>query len=461
VPPADTREGTLHQAGHPDIVEKQTILNAAFVTRGFGRTVFVMKTHHNVSQPKSGRHQAAEGLGTQPHGGVFRIALIVAALCAGVAAEDSAKPDGVSAEAEALKTEELGVVQTLARDFSGRVEPIILMGNVQHRLGRTDEAMALWQKALQQDPKRPEVYDKMGWFAIEKGQYEEALAHWRKTLQWNPQAVGVHSGMARALMGLNRHEDAIAHLEKEIAISPQSSFDYFLLGQEHLQVEQYTEAKASYEKAIAIDPNLTNAYYGLFTVCNRLKQRAEAKGHMATFKRLKARDMETLKDRNEAFDDLVDMRRDAAETMMLAGQAYQANGKFERSAQLQARAVELDPENPNYHLHRAALAMQMRQAGLAQQEFRQVIALAPNSSRGYSGLAHLYLQVNQNLPQARQLAEKAVALEPMAFSYYVLAWARDRNGDRPGALVAIRKAIELDPTNARFRQIAARMEKAN
>jgi tetratricopeptide (TPR) repeat protein len=394
--------------------------------------------------------------------------ILIMPLCAAgtcPASADSGAPappaGAASKEAEALKQEELAVVQALARDFPGRVEPIILMGNVQHRLGRTDEAMKLWQQALKRDPKHPEVYEKMGWFAMEKGQYQEAIAHWQKALEIAPDTAGVHSGMARALMGLNEHREAITHLEEEIKISPQSSFDYFLLGQEHMQVEQYEQARASYEKAIAVDPNLTNAYYGLFTVCVRLGQRDEAKEHMATFKRLKAQDMETLKDRNEAFDDLIDMRKDAAETMMLAGQAYQANGKLARAEQLQYRAAALDPHNAMYHLHCGALSMQMGRLAQAEKAFRQVITLAPDSSRGYSGLAHLYLQANQKLPQARQLAEKAVALEPSAFNHYVLAWARDRNGDRSGAIVSIRRALELEPNNQRFRRIAELMEKRN
>ena len=60
----------------------------------------------------------------------------------------SAPPRVAPAEAAALKAEELGVVQTLARDFPNSVEPIVLMGNVQHRHGNATEALAIWQRAL-------------------------------------------------------------------------------------------------------------------------------------------------------------------------------------------------------------------------------------------------------------------------------------------------------------------------
>lgn len=427
-----------------------------------------MRTRQQINQHGMGRHRCDRRPIAGRRKGSLRTTLLVVILCAGSAGLSPAAslhpvpvPSVATDEAEALKKEELAVVQALAHDFPSRVEPIILMGNVQHRLGRTAEALALWQQALKRDPKHPEVYEKMGWFAMEKGQYQEAIKHWQKALELNPKAPGIHSGMARALMGLNRHPKAIEQLQQEIEVSPQSSFDYFLLGQEYLQIKQYEQAKASYEKAIALDPNLTNAYYGLFTVCVRLRQRAEAKTHMATFKRLKAMDMETLKDRNEAYDDLIDMRKDAAETLMLAGQAYQANGKLARAEQLQHRAASLAPNNAGYHLHGAVTSMHLRHFAQAQEAFGKVIGLAPRNSRGYSGLAHLYLQANRKLPEARQLAEKAVALEPMAFNYFVLSWARDRNGDRAGAVAAIKQAIELEPNNPRFRQIAERMEKKN
>jgi len=360
-----------------------------------------------------------------------------------------------------LKAEELGVVRTLARDFPNSIEPVILMGSVQHRHGNATEAMVIWQQVLKRDPNRPQVHEDLGWFAMEKGQYEQAIGHWRKVLEINPQAANIHSGIARALMGLNRHAEAIEELQKEIEVSPRSSFSCFLLGQEYLQQKEYEKAKASYEKAIALEPNLTNAYYGLFTVCSRLGQRAEAKQHIATFKKLKAAEMKVLKDRNDAFNDLIDMRRDAAGTLMLAGQAYQANGNLKRAERLMHRAAGLAPQNPICHLHSAAISMQLGHLAEAERAFGKVIQLAPKNARGYSGLAHLYLQAGRKLPNAKQLAQRAVTLEPNAFHYYVLSWACDRNSDKAGAISAIERAVELEPGNPRYRRVAELLEKRN
>ena len=407
-----------------------------------------MRTHpHTTQQPKP-----------RPTRSRVLAALLLPIVCATVAAPAAQPPRVAPEEAAALKKEELAVVRQLARDFPNSLEPVVLMGSVLFRHGQTDDALTLWQEVLQRDPNRPDVYEDLGWFEMQKGHYEQAITHWQKVLAINPRTPNIYSGIARALMGLNRHDEAIEALQKEIEISPTSSLSHFLLGQEYLQQKQYEQAKAAYEKAIAVQPDMTNAYYGLFTVCARLGQRDQAKQHMATFKKLKAGEMKDLKDRNDAFNDLIDMRKDAAQTFLKAAQAYQIVGKLPRAEQLLKRATQLHPQDGTYHLHYGALAMQMGNLPAAEQAFRKVIELAPQSARGYSGLAHLYLQANRNLPEARQLAEEAVKREPSAFNFYVLSWARDRNGDRAGARDAIKRALQLEPDNPRFRRIAEVME---
>lgn len=404
---------------------------------------------------------------------LWAILLIVSlehAIPAGDASETNAKAESTTPsapprvtpdEVAALKTEELGVVQKLVRDFPSSLEPVILMGRVQYRHGHATQALAIWQEVLKRDPNRPKVHEDMGWFAMGKGEYERAIEHWRKVLKINPRAANIRSGIARALMGLNRHAEAIEELQEEITLSPRSSFSCFLLGQEYLQQKEYEKAKANYEKALALEPTLTNAYYGLFTVCVRLGQRADAKQYMTTFKTLKAADMKVLKDRNNAFNDLIDMRRDAAKTLMLAGQTYQAKGTLKRAEELMHRAAGLDPQNPVCHLHRAAVSMQLGHLAQAKGAFERVIQLAPQNARGYSGLAHLYLQAGQRLPYAKQLAQRAVTLEPNAFHYYVLSWACGKNGDTTGAVSAIKRAVKLEPDNPRYRRVAELLEKQN
>jgi tetratricopeptide (TPR) repeat protein len=390
-------------------------------------------------------------------------------------------------EIAALKKEELELAERITRDFPDNANALILMGNVLERHGEAARALEFFEKALKLDPDRPSVYESIGWFYLHKAQYEEAIAYWRKALEVDPKSPGVHNDIARALMGLGRQTEAIEELEKDVEVSPRADMSYFLLGQMYSQRQEYEKARKNYEQAIAIQPKYTSAYYGLFTLCSRMKDKAKAQEYMATFRKLKAEDMQVLKDRNVASDDLVKMRKGAAETFMRAGQMCGAKGNGQRAEKLLTRAATLDPNNteclnrlaylylttnrvpralqtykkiggitpedPLCHLNIGVLSARLKQFTDAEQAFRKVIELAPQSSNGYRELAQLYLMTGRNLPYAVDLAEKAAALEPIAVNYFVLSWACDVNGDSKNALKAIERAIQLEPGNTRYKNV--------
>ncbi len=390
-------------------------------------------------------------------------------------------------EIAALKKAEMELAEGIMKDFPNNANALVLMGNVLERHGEAVKALEHFEKAIMLDPNRPSVYESIGWFYLHKGQYEEAITHWRKTLAINSELPGMHNNIARALMGLGRQTDAIKELEMDIHISPQAGTSHFLLGQLYLQRKEYEKAKEHYEKTIAIDPNHTNAYYGLFTLCTRLKNNAKARDYMTTFRKLKAEDMKVLKDRNNAFEDLMKMQKGAAETFMRAGQMYESRKDIQKVEKLLNKAVALDPNNTSClhrlayvyvrtnrviealqmykkisdiepedtfsHLNIGLLSARLKHFVDAEKAFLRVIDLAPKASNGYRELAQLYLTIRKNLPQARKLAEKAVALEPIAVNYFVLSWACDVNGDSEKGLKAIIRAIELDPGNMRYKKV--------
>ena len=398
-------------------------------------------------------------------------------------------------EIAVLKKEELELAKRLVKNFPNSINPIMLMGNLWERHGDATKALEYFNKVLEQDPERPDVYKSIGWFFMNKEQYEQAIGYWQKALQIDPNIPGVHNNIALALMGQNKQNEAIGELEKNIQISPRSSFSYFLLGQLHLRQKDYDKSRSNYEKAIEIEPNYTNAYYGLFTLSTRLKQRDKAKEYMVIFRKLKAEDMKVLKDRNKAEDDLIQMQKGAAETYMLAGQMYQAEGDFQKAEELlkgattldpnnilclerlaslyitrnritdaiplYRRISEIDPKDPICHLNIGILSMRLKQLDNAEEAFRKVIEVAPGSSGGYRELAQLYLKTGRGYPEARELAEKAVALEPTALNFFVLCWACDMNGDSENAIKAILQAIQLEPANLKYRNVYEHIKSKN
>ena len=395
----------------------------------------------------------------------------------------------------ALKKEELELAKSLMNEFPNSTDATMLMGNVLERHGDADEAVKFMRKVLELNPKRPDVYKSIGWFEMQKGQYEKAIINWRKALEINPKIPDMHNSIALAFLGLGKQKEAIEELKKDIQISPNSAFNYFMLGQVYLQLKDYDQARKSYEKAIALQPDYTNAYHGLFTVCIRLKEKTKAQEYMAIFRKLKAEDMKHLKDRNKVFDDLVNMRKGAAETFMQVGQMYQKKGDFYKAEEFFKRSTTLDTENTTYlqklaylyqinnrisdalklykkiieiepqnlycYLNIGILSIHLKKAGDAETAFLKAIAISPKNSIGYRELAQLYLRAGVKLTKARELAEKAVELEASAVNYFVLSWAYDKNGDPASGLKAIEQAIKLEPNNMRYKNVYEHIKKKN
>ena len=101
---------------------------------------------------------------------------------------------------------------------------------------------------------------------------------------------------------------------------------------------------------------------------------------------------------------------------------------------------------------------QPREIALAKESFRNCIALDPNFSRAYSGLAHCLLFENilaltddlaAIIDENISVARKAIALDPEdAFAHMMLAAAYMRNQDPEAAFRAGLAAIEINPRYA-------------
>ncbi len=395
--------------------------------------------------------------------------------------------------AEAIKKEEIEVASRLVEDFPGSADAMVLMGNVYGKHGNSAEATRWWQRSLELDGDRADAYGGMAKLAMRRGQSEQAAELWRKALEIDASMPGAHYGLACALMSLSRPGEAVGALEKDVAISPEAGQSHFLLGQAYLQTKEYEKAKAAYLKAIALRPDSWNAHYGLATVCARLKQADESAEYRRKFKELKAAELEVHIDRNSASVDLLLLRRQASDTHTDAGRFYRSHGRLPQATELWQRAAALDPDNvacrvalvslyrsqkrttealrlceqlralePDSAMHCVSLAVLQVEQGrfeAAEREFRRAAELAPDRSWGQGGLAQLYLHMNQRLGEAKTYAAKAVQLDPVAPNYAVLSEACDKTGDLPGALAAMKQAVQLDPENARYRRIYGLLQK--
>lgn len=121
--------------------------------------------------------------------------------------------------------------------------------------GKTKEAMAAYQKALQQNPKDEGL-------AVEYGSYLDRLKKYPEEIAVVGQLVADHPQDARyraALCGVylkNKQTDlAIASCQKALEIDPQNEAYLFTLGSAYMDMRQTADAVATFRKAYELKPD--------------------------------------------------------------------------------------------------------------------------------------------------------------------------------------------------------------
>jgi TolB-like protein/DNA-binding winged helix-turn-helix (wHTH) protein len=100
-------------------------------------------------------------------------------------------------------------------------------------LGRTDEAIELYQQAIALDPLRANYHVALGYVLALLGRYTEAKTELQKTQELNPQLAGLHLTRGKIFLSEGRPQEALAEMQKETAEWEKlwgESLAYFALG---------------------------------------------------------------------------------------------------------------------------------------------------------------------------------------------------------------------------------------
>lgn len=402
------------------------------------------------------------------------------------------------AQAAALKQEAVAVGREIAEAYPDAAVSYALLGSAYYNVGQSREAVENLRRCVELDPGQVEAYEILARVAYEKGEPEEAVRLCEEGLKPGRPTVELLNRLGQAKLDLGATEDAIQVLRQAARLPRPSIETHYLLGQACLQHGDPAQAKAGFEAVLALMPDHTQACFGLFTACTRLGLADEAARYRERFLELEAVDRRSLMDRSAREDTLTGLplvRQTVARTLFGAGQICRLHEQAERAGQLFLRAAVLDPENgscraaleslhlegkapeeavnafiqltaeqPDNSLNHWFLGRAQEQLGrfdAAAQAYRQVQQLAPDRPEGYRSLAELCLKSDREPSAALAAAERLLTIEPSGPNHYLLAFARVKNGDRPGAITAMEQAVALSPGNERFREFLGQLRQTS
>jgi tetratricopeptide (TPR) repeat protein len=306
---------------------------------------------------------------------------------------------------------------------------------------------------------------------FERGESEAeslVLAHQRASSLDSKTEPAVALSYARVLLDLQRYADARTQLNALTTRRPEIAEPWLLLATLQVQGNALTPATESLQKYMSlarqsnderVSRGLTQAYLLMAQIAEKQKDYAAANAWL---------------DRIENADDVLfaQMRRasllarqgnlpqarallrnqperrpgDARLKLVAEAQLLRDFKVYDAAYEVYGTAVKQFPEDQELLYEQAMMAEKANRLTDMERLLRQLIASRPDHHHAYNALGYSLADRNLRLPEAKQLIEKAVELQPAdPFIQDSLAWVEFRLGNAPRALELLRAAYKKRP----------------
>jgi arylsulfatase A-like enzyme/Tfp pilus assembly protein PilF len=273
------------------------------------------------------------------------------------------------------------------------IDAWVTLGTEQRRIGRIDESIQSYKKSLELKPDSELAVINLAHSYRAAGADEEAILGFQQFLKLDPRNEQIHYELAQMLIDHNRLDEAERHLEEAIGLAPEMAAAQNARGVIALQRSDPGSAERLISEALAIKPDVRLAHFNLAII-------AEGRGDARTAERLYRKELEL----------------------------YPESYKVE------------------FNLGRLLGAVGDRPGQLA--AFENSITINPEFAEGHFFLAKAYLDSNENLDKAIELAHTGLDLGPspaMApMGHYLLADIYTRLGRNREASEEVTKAKALE-----------------
>lgn len=287
---------------------------------------------------------------------------------------------------------------------------------------KPDELMVVLNDAIKANPNEPLLRVALIDTLLSRHQVKEALIIAQQAEVALPNSLDARLALGRVQYSAGDLQQAMTTFNKAASAFPASPDAYALIADIHLIKQDLSAASQYYRKALEVSPKSVKPYQGLTRIAMLSKKPAEALQIARTVQKelpgeLVGYNMEVdVHVAQKAWDSAAEVLRrllsqfpstDAAKRLH---SLYTVAGRAADAQKLEETWLKTAPKDSDFIYHLGSIALGRNDMGMAEQRFRQVLALEPENGGAANNVA--WLMIKQGRPGALEYAQQARRLLP-------------------------------------------------
>jgi len=152
-----------------------------------------------------------------------------------------------------------------------------LIGAAYTRLEKYDEALRVFQKAIELNPNNADVYNNIGSTFYKKELYSKAISNFQTAIKIRPNFVEALSNLGKSYVQLRRLRDAETYLQLSLKVNSQYTPALTSLGNVKILQGDHEQGIKLFLRSIQIDPAYIENYISLATALSEIGELEKAK----------------------------------------------------------------------------------------------------------------------------------------------------------------------------------------
>ena len=252
-----------------------------------------------------------------------------------------------------------------------RARAHLYRGDALVALGRSDEAIVEFNRAIELKPGYADAYCSRSTAHLSLGEFERAVMDNDRAIELESDYAAAYNNRGAAHQELGRLHQAIQDYSRAIELEPDNAMTYSNRGDTYLALREFDQAVPDFDQAIELQPDSTRTYH------------LRGIAHCS----LGRLDQGILD-----YDRAIKLSANDAGPYFNRGTAYLSLKRFDRAVLDYNRAIEIKPDYAAAYCNRGTAYLSLTQFERAVGDFDRAIQLKPDYTAAYNNRAQAHFR---------------------------------------------------------------------